>query len=358
MKNKFILSIDGGGIRGIIPICALVSLEEHTGKLTRETFSFVAGTSTGAIIAASVAAGIPAKDLLNSYIRLSSKLFTKSIFNWVKRFFLGYFYSTQKLHDLIKSELEEAKEWEINDSPIDLLISAKAIRDGKPWYFVKDNPQNSKRTGHLPLVDCVTASASAPTYFYPWKVPEKKEKAVGRTPIGLLTDGGVGIAGNPVYQACVEAFFYTDKYVPSDTVVVSLGTGRFETQFVPGWIFSWLSWILKELLQSTGEQQTEIVQRHFPKTPFYRLDPDLKMLDPNLKGEIKLDDASEAKRLVEYGQTFAPQIPWEDILESKKDNFSIDSHNNEWKQYKRSLISKEIKRSFIFSQSSKIKSPR
>ena len=61
---------------------------------------------------------------------------------------------------------------------------------------------------------------------------------------------------------------------------------------------------LKELLESTGEQQTDIVQRHFPKSAFYRLDPDLKMLDPALKKNIALDDASEAKMLLEYGQKF------------------------------------------------------
>jgi Patatin-like phospholipase len=59
MPRQYLLSIDGGGIRGIIPAIALAKLEDTTGKLTRDTFSFVAGTSTGAIIAAGVAAGVP-----------------------------------------------------------------------------------------------------------------------------------------------------------------------------------------------------------------------------------------------------------------------------------------------------------
>jgi patatin-like phospholipase/acyl hydrolase len=54
MPQSYLLSIDSGGIRGIIPAIALVKLEKTTGKLTREIFSFVAGTSTGAIIAAAV----------------------------------------------------------------------------------------------------------------------------------------------------------------------------------------------------------------------------------------------------------------------------------------------------------------
>ena len=48
MPRRFLLSIDSGGLRGIIPAVALVKLEKTTGKLTRDTFSFVAGTSTGA----------------------------------------------------------------------------------------------------------------------------------------------------------------------------------------------------------------------------------------------------------------------------------------------------------------------
>jgi len=49
MPRRYLLSIDGGGIRGIIPAIALAKLEQTTGRLTRETFSFVAGTSTGAL---------------------------------------------------------------------------------------------------------------------------------------------------------------------------------------------------------------------------------------------------------------------------------------------------------------------
>ncbi len=50
MTKKALLAIDGGGIRGIIPLCALVALEQQIGKPAREVFSFMSGTSTGAII--------------------------------------------------------------------------------------------------------------------------------------------------------------------------------------------------------------------------------------------------------------------------------------------------------------------
>jgi uncharacterized protein len=66
--TRYLLSIDSGGIRGIIPTIALVKLERIAGKLTRDIFSFAAGTYTGAIIAAAIAAGVPATRILDFYI--------------------------------------------------------------------------------------------------------------------------------------------------------------------------------------------------------------------------------------------------------------------------------------------------
>lgn len=106
-------------------------------------------------------------------------------------------YDIGELHRLIREELgTDAGDWSLNDAPIDLLVTATRLSDGMPWYFVRDNPSNSCRAGRYRLADAVTASAPAPAYFQPWRVDG----------IGLLVDGGTGVAGNPVYQACVEAF--------------------------------------------------------------------------------------------------------------------------------------------------------
>ena len=136
----------------------------------------------------------------------------------LRRLLTGTMYETSTLHAVIRDELgPEARDWRLNDAPIDLLITAKRVEDGVPWYFVRDSPANASRVGELMLADAVTASAAAPTYFEPWEV----------APIGELIDGGIGVAGNPVYQACVEAFHYTRAYRPANTLVVSLGTGRY-----------------------------------------------------------------------------------------------------------------------------------
>jgi patatin-like phospholipase/acyl hydrolase len=314
MSKHHLLSIDSGGIRGIIPAIALVKLEKTTGKLTRDIFSFVAGTSTGAIIAAAVAAGVPATRILELYVNRTKEVFPRYPWNLLKRILTGSMYSSQKLHDLIAEEIGPAQSWILNDSPVDLLITAKQLSDGKPWYFVRDNPGNSGCTGHLGLVDCTTASAVAPTYFPPWTIagitPAHCE------PLGKLVDGGVGVTGNPVYQACVEAFYYTPDYKPEETLTVSLGTGVFTKRKEPRWIGAWLAWILAELLESPEEQQTEITHRHFPQMTFYRIDMELME-------DIEMDDTRKIEQLVKYGEQLAEQIDWNAILAGTESHFRM-----------------------------------
>jgi patatin-like phospholipase/acyl hydrolase len=182
-----ILSLDGGGIRGIIPAVLLARLERETGRPTRETFDFVAGTSTGAVLAAGIAAGIPADELARLYEQRAAEVFRHvPVFSTLRRIATGAMYDTRTLHRVIREELgESARDWRLNDAPIDLLITAKRLADGMPWYFVRDNPANSCRAGDFPLADAATASAAAPTYLPPWTVGG----------IGELIDGGTGVAG-------------------------------------------------------------------------------------------------------------------------------------------------------------------
>src|SRR5690242_19614277 len=188
MPRRYLLSIDSGGIRGIIPAIALMKLENITGKLTRDIFSFVAGTSTGAIVAAAITAGVPAERILDLYIHRTPQIFTASLLKWLKLVFFGSMYDIQKLHDLIAEAIDPNRAWTINDSPIDVLLTAKRISDGMPWYFVRDNPMNTGCTGRLGLVDCTTASAAAPTYFKPWMIAESETPPQCEI-VGKLVDG-------------------------------------------------------------------------------------------------------------------------------------------------------------------------
>jgi patatin-like phospholipase/acyl hydrolase len=85
MARRYLLSIDGGGIRGIIPAVALAKLENTTGRPARETFSFVAGTSTGAITAAAIAAGVPAARMVEFYVDRARAIFAGSMYSARRR---------------------------------------------------------------------------------------------------------------------------------------------------------------------------------------------------------------------------------------------------------------------------------
>ena len=293
-----ILSIDGGGIRGIMPATVLAGLEAHTGRPTRDTFDFVAGTSTGAVLAAGIAAGVPAQRLVELYATRSRELFRRvPILSTARRIATGVTYDIGRLRRIIADELGPASTWTLDDSPIDLLITAKRLSDGMPWYFVRDSPANSQRAGRVRLLDAVTASAAAPTYFAPWTIEG----------VGELVDGGIGVAGNPVYQACVEAFLYTDAYRPEETIVVSLGTGRSPHRSRPTWLWPWLGWLLSELLRSPAEQQTELVHRHWPSVPFHRIDVELE-------DDIGLDAVDRVDEVRARGRRLAGTVDWAAIL--------------------------------------------
>ena len=302
-----ILTIDGGGVRGIIPATLLAALERATGRPARESFDFVAGTSTGAVVAAGVAAGIPAERLVALYRERSAEVFRRvPLLSTLRRLVRGDPYDVGRLNALIREELGDARDWQLNDAPVDVLITAKRLTDGMAWYFVRDNAVNSCRAGSVRLSDAVTASASAPTYFRPWQIRG----------IGELIDGGIGVAGNPVYQACVEAFQYTDAYVPADTIVVSLGTGKLLARPRPTWLWTWLGWLLSELLRSPAEQQTELVHRHWPQARFYRLDLELER-------EIGLDAVDRLDELRGVGELLASGVDWAAILDGSDARFLV-----------------------------------
>src|SRR3954467_6744965 len=92
-RRRRIVAIDGGGVRGIIPAVALARLEAVTGRPAREHFDFLSGTSTGAVIAGALAAGIPAERLVSLYRRRGPELFRRVfLLNDLRRLRFGELY--------------------------------------------------------------------------------------------------------------------------------------------------------------------------------------------------------------------------------------------------------------------------
>jgi patatin-like phospholipase/acyl hydrolase len=300
---KYFLSIDGGGILGAIPAAILADLEARTGKRCGNLFSFVAGTSTGSIITACIAAGVPASRIADIYCQRCGEIFfPRPPWNIAKRLVSGYMYDAANIRRVVRSELGAAAKWTINECPLDVLITAVRLQDGHPWFFVRDNPGNAGSTGEYPLLDCVTCSSSAPTYFSPWHLDG----------LGSMVDGGVSTNGNPVYQLCVEAFRYSNRYREDEPVtVLSLGTGRYRYTREPLGLVEWLGWSVDQLLHAPEEQQTEIVRAVYPKLKVYRFDAELPR-------NFQLDDPGVAEECVEIGREVARSIDWAEIFQGSR----------------------------------------
>jgi patatin-like phospholipase/acyl hydrolase len=293
MDRKRILAIDGGGIRGIIPLCFLIELEKQLKVKSRDFFSLMAGTSTGSIISGALSMGLTAQETLQIYTDLNDRVFRFNPLEWICR--LGAFrYRMQPMVGLIKEKIGDPK---MNDVPNDILLTATRVSDGRPFYFVKDNATNDKSFGKLKLADCIAASSAAPTFFEPWDVPG----------IGVCVDGGVGIAGNPAYVACVESQerMPANKYPPGQTTVVSLGTGFYKKVNAPGHLVDWALWVLGELLEDPAEQQTQLIDRHYKPLGMHTL-----RFNVDMGEEIGMDNIAAVPRLVEIGRQAAAKVDW------------------------------------------------
>ena len=297
MKNS--LSINGGGIRGIIPCSVLAALEQQTGKLTRDLFAYVAGTSTGALLAAGVAAGIPAANQLTVYTTRSKDVFTPTgVLGDAKRVAEGFMYDPKRLFKVLVDVFGQAANWSLNDCPIGICLSATAM-NGHNWFFVRDGARNAHTTGSVKLLDAAVASASAPTYFDHWPIAIKGQALA-------FFDGGTGGLANPSYQTCVEMFEY-DVFVPSETRLVSLGTGYYPAgDAPPKGLIDTVSWATDTLVDTSEDWVDQAVERQWPGVK--------QKFDWRLPSGIAMDDLSAIPALLAAGKAAAATVDWKQIL--------------------------------------------
>jgi hypothetical protein len=309
-----VLSIDGGGIRGIIPLSCLVQLEAQLGKPCHEIFDMVAGTSTGSIIAAGIALGISARGILALYKNLAAKAFQRLPWWEIVANLGNHRYSS----DFIAKTLDEiGANVPLNQLEIDIMITGKNTVSSRTDFFVRDKPSNAALWGDLMLRDAVLASIAAPTYFPPHTTQFNGQSFT-------WVDGGVGVAGNPCYHAAVEAFHYSgDAYPDGQTQMYSFGTGRRPKKIDAGSAnaLDWLDWSLHELLEDVGEWQSYITRREYGlsgKLEFRRYQLDLAAdvlgaigVEPpeeRLLDRLGMDAIWAVDLLEKIGKSFAHQI--------------------------------------------------
>jgi len=211
-----ILSIDGGGIRGLIPALVLAEFEKRTGTSIAKRFDLIAGTSTGGILALALAAGTPAARLADFYLEKGPAIFSRTLKKRLE--------SAGGLLD----ELYDAGELEIGLVEIfgqQTMSQACETMAMAVAYDIEGRETVVFRSWDLDGNDCrmadvARATSAAPTFFEPHVVT---------TASGLTypcIDGGV-VANNPALLALAEVFHTAHK-----PRLLSLGTGKREVPFL------------------------------------------------------------------------------------------------------------------------------
>jgi hypothetical protein len=215
-----ILSIDGGGIRGIYPAAILAGLEQRFlgGRSIASCFDLVAGTSTGGIIGVGLGAGLTAADLLDLYENQGNEIFpvpSDSLLGrartwWrPKHQYLQYQYERDALQKVLTDRLGDKL---FGDSIVRLCIPAFEGKHGEVFVFKTPHHPDYKFDRFERMVTVGLATSAAPTYFRPLEHG-------GYT----LVDGGVW-ANNPAMLAVIEAMICFD--IGRDQIdLLSIGCG-------------------------------------------------------------------------------------------------------------------------------------
>jgi len=223
-----ILSIDGGGIRGIIPAVLLAEIENRMGRPIAELFDLIAGTSTGGILALGLtvpkSAGAPlyaAKQLVDMYERQGACIFSRS--PWHRLRACGNLthekYPCCGIERVLLQYFGDAR---LRDAATNVLIASYEIERSLPFFF-RSSMARERPDYDFPARDVARAASAAPTYFQPMKLPTGTN-----SDHYTLVDGGV-FANNPAACALVEA--RTTHPGKDSYLVVSLGTGELNHSF-------------------------------------------------------------------------------------------------------------------------------
>ncbi|XGA09111.1 MAG: patatin-like phospholipase family protein [Wolbachia endosymbiont of Xenopsylla cheopis] len=214
---KYILSIDGGGIRGIIPAIILTEIEHRVNKPIAKIFDLMVGTSTGGIVVAGLCKkdeqGKPkysAQDLVDLYQKYGSYIFRSFLLRKAIAWFNGAEYSHRNLEYVLTRYFGEET---LSNTLSNLLLTSYDIDNHCPFFF--KNWRDDRNL--IKLKDALRATTAAPTYFTPKHL---KINQINR----VLIDGGI-FANNPA--AC--GYASGKRLFPDDDItILSIGTGTSE----------------------------------------------------------------------------------------------------------------------------------
>ena len=265
VNDRVILSLDGGGMRGILTIHLLKKIEEIAGIKSYELFDMVAGTSTGGIIAGLIVKGKSADEIEKLYEELISEVFHKRPIG--NRFINPPQYSKKKyrerLKEIIGYDLTLSRACAVHD--LDLMITSRDMAAAEETFFSCFKQKSGDWHGtykDVLLRAVMETTMSAPTYFFP---------------LERFVDGGVTTHNNPSLAAFVEALSYSTprdengeyppgEYALRNITVYSLGTGATQKFIKPDKtldpkgidISFWLDWLINETNEDASAVQENL----------------------------------------------------------------------------------------------------
>lgn len=247
---KRILALDGGGSRGLLSLGVLAQLERHLAERSGQGdkfrlahyFDLIGGTSTGAIIATTLALEWRVRDVVELYFKLLPAIFERPQVPGPLRVLIPAFKNkalTQALNEYLGD-----RQLSSEDLKTGLAIHAKRIDSGSAWILV-NNPDwcyfNARSDGdgiansEFYLRDLVQSSAAAPTYFSDVRVPLIHDKRGNVSGYAHFFDGGVSPNNNPALQLLLTvtepAFGFNWKTGEDDLLIWSVGTGYVRKRF-------------------------------------------------------------------------------------------------------------------------------
>jgi predicted acylesterase/phospholipase RssA len=210
-----ILSLNGGGVRGIFQAEYLSRLASELNTRISDCFDLIAGTSTGAIIGLALGLGVDPKRLVDFYKNHAKRIFHASRFSSFRR---GARYNQTLLRAYL-TEIFGTRQ--LKDAATTMLITATSL-DQFAYRIFESFPGQVTADGPLSAVDVALASSAAPTYFDPVKPVDQQRSYV---------DGGLW-ANSPSSVAIIFAHRKLD--IPLDSIrLLSVGTGDFPSGATP-----------------------------------------------------------------------------------------------------------------------------
>jgi predicted acylesterase/phospholipase RssA len=247
---KRMLALDGGGARGLLTLGVLAQLERHLAERSGQGdkfrlahyFDLIGGTSTGAIIATTLALEWRVREVVELYFKLLPAIFERPQVPGPLRVLVPAFKNkalTQSLNEYLGDRMLNSE-----DLKTGLAIHAKRIDSGSAWILV-NNPDwcyfNAKAdsTGvpnsQFYLRDLVQASAAAPTYFADVRIPLERDKHGKIAGYAHFFDGGVSPNNNPALQLLLTvtepAFGFNWQTGEDNLLLWSVGTGYVRKRF-------------------------------------------------------------------------------------------------------------------------------